>query len=147
RRVLWTFTVDVEPPDDPRGRVRAVVPLNGSETIVDVGCGNGHDLLPVAAGGHRGPLVGIDLSMGMVSGIDGNAAMRVQADATAIPLGDDSADVVCAFHMLYHVFDIPGALREVRRVLRPDGSFVCSTNSSVPNELTTVWSAAFSAVL
>src|SRR5262249_25635887 len=39
-----------------------------------------------------------------------------------------SFDVVIANHMLYHVPDLPGAVRELRRVLRPDGLLAAATN-------------------
>ena len=49
-------------------------------------------------------------------------------DCAAIPFADASFDVVIANHMLYHVPDIPRALAEIRRVLRPDGQFHAATN-------------------
>lgn len=51
-----------------------------------------------------------------------------QIDIQSIPFADDSFDVVIANHMLYHVPDIPLAIREVHRVLRPGGTFYCTTN-------------------
>jgi ubiquinone/menaquinone biosynthesis C-methylase UbiE len=50
------------------------------------------------------------------------------SDAQAIPFADASFDGVIANHMLYHVPDIPRALDEVRRVLKPDGRFYAATN-------------------
>ncbi len=49
-------------------------------------------------------------------------------DCQAIPFADASFDVVIANHMLYHVPDIPRALGEIRRVLRPNGWFHGATN-------------------
>jgi SAM-dependent methyltransferase len=48
-------------------------------------------------------------------------------DAQQIPYPDGSFDIVIANHMLYHVPDIPKALREIRRVLKPGGKLVAST--------------------
>ena len=48
-------------------------------------------------------------------------------DITDIPFSDESFDAVIANMMLYHVPDLDGALREVRRVLKKDGSFYCAT--------------------
>ncbi|GAA2129103.1 class I SAM-dependent methyltransferase [Nocardioides bigeumensis] len=42
--------------------------------------------------------------------------------------GDDSYDVVVAMWMLYHVPDLHRGLAEIRRVLRPGGTFVAVTN-------------------
>lgn len=49
-------------------------------------------------------------------------------DAQAIPFADASFDTVIANHMLYHVPDLHRALREIRRVLRPEGRFYAATN-------------------
>lgn len=50
-----------------------------------------------------------------------------QADAQALPFRDASFDAVIANHMLYHVPDIPRALGEVRRVLKPSGFCYAAT--------------------
>lgn len=49
------------------------------------------------------------------------------ADAQALPFADASVDTVIANHMLYHVPDLPRALGEVRRVLKPSGQLYAST--------------------
>jgi trans-aconitate methyltransferase len=41
--------------------------LRGEETVADVGCGNGAYLAELAGRGHAGPVLGMDLSAGMVS--------------------------------------------------------------------------------
>jgi SAM-dependent methyltransferase len=45
----------------------------------------------------------------------------VQADITAMPFEDASFDVVVVSHVLEHVADDAQAMREIRRVLTPDG--------------------------
>ena len=49
-------------------------------------------------------------------------------DAQSIPLEAGSFDAIIANHMLYHVPDLPAALAEIRRVLRPGGQFYAATN-------------------
>jgi len=51
-------------------------------------------------------------------------------DAQAIPFGHETFDAVIANHMLYHIEDLDGALREVHRVLLPDGRFYAATNGA-----------------
>ncbi|MGM0843160.1 MAG: class I SAM-dependent methyltransferase [Bacillota bacterium] len=44
-----------------------------------------------------------------------------------IPFEDNRFDILIANHMLYHVPNRKKALKEVRRVLKPGGTFYCST--------------------
>jgi SAM-dependent methyltransferase len=48
----------------------------------------------------------------------------LRADATALPLADGSLDLVVAFDVLEHIVDHDAAISEVRRVLRPGGTFL-----------------------
>lgn len=50
-----------------------------------------------------------------------------QMDVQALPCPDHSFDAVIANMMLYHVPDLPRALREIRRVLKAGGTFFCAT--------------------
>ena len=54
------------------------------------------------------------------------------ADAQDLPFDDDSFDAVAALWMLYHVPDLHRGLAEIRRVLRPGGTFVAVTNGDAP---------------
>jgi ubiquinone/menaquinone biosynthesis C-methylase UbiE len=60
--------------------------LDGKETVVDVGCGDGGYLLDLRANGHRGILVGVDFSLGMLLGLSPKVALRVAGDAQALRL-------------------------------------------------------------
>lgn len=51
----------------------------------------------------------------------------LQADARALPLADASVDVVVSYETIEHFDRQDVFLREVRRVLRPDGIFIVST--------------------
>lgn len=65
-----------------------------------------------------------------------NAAFNegVQAEEDALPFPDNSFDLVMACGTLDSVNDLPGALINARRVLRPDGLFLaaCTGAGSVP---------------
>jgi SAM-dependent methyltransferase len=51
-------------------------------------------------------------------------ALPAQADATAIPFGDEVFDAAFIFDVLEHVDDEAKALSEIRRVLRPGGKLL-----------------------
>jgi SAM-dependent methyltransferase len=53
-----------------------------------------------------------------------------RADALALPAASGSLDAVIANHMLYHVPDVPAALAEFRRVLKPGGRLFAATNGA-----------------
>lgn len=48
-------------------------------------------------------------------------------DCHTIPYGDASFDLVVANHLLFYCEDIEQVCREVKRVLKPGGRFICST--------------------
>jgi SAM-dependent methyltransferase len=58
------------------------------------------------------------------------AVAVLQADAQQIPLADNSVDHALASHMLYHVPDMRRALEEIRRVVRPGGRVLLTTNAA-----------------
>jgi SAM-dependent methyltransferase len=100
-----------------------LVPLAGTELVVDVGCGDGQYLGELARRGHRGRLIGIDISAGMLARVRARAS-RLVADAQALPLADAVADLTLAMHMLYHVPGKQTAAHELRRVTKPAGRLV-----------------------
>ena len=121
-----------------------VLGLTGDEALLDVGCGPGAFLRHLRAHGHRGRLAGLDQSPAMVA----EAAHRSQAAASsdaaaeaapiewfqgladALPFADGEFSVLSARHMLYHVPDIPAALRSFARVVIPGGVVLAVTNSA-----------------
>jgi SAM-dependent methyltransferase len=104
--------------------------LSGAETVADIGCGNGIYLSELARRGHAGPLIGVDLSAGMLAAAKAAAptARLISADAAALPLADGAADVTLAPHMLYHVPDPVTVVAEFRRVTRAGGQVLVVLN-------------------
>jgi 2-polyprenyl-6-hydroxyphenyl methylase/3-demethylubiquinone-9 3-methyltransferase len=93
--------------------------------LLDAGCGGGLLAPHVNRLGYRH--VGVDLRR---SGLEQSATRGVApvtGDVTALPLADGSADVVVAGEILEHVNDLPGAVAELCRVLRPGGLLVLDT--------------------
>jgi len=48
----------------------------------------------------------------------------IRADATQLPLDRECVDLVVAYDVLEHIPDHDAAVREVHRILRPDGTFL-----------------------
>jgi SAM-dependent methyltransferase len=122
-----------EAPPRPGWRISPVA-WDGTQVVADVGCGNGFDLRQLVPGGRCRHAFGLDLSSGMLSTLEELARSSgrltlFQADAQRLPLRDDGVDVALAMHMLYHVPDLPAAVAELRRIVKPGGTLLASTNS------------------
>lgn len=92
---------------------------------VDIGCGTGaltQSILDIA---NPASVVGIDPSDGFVAhareAIADRRARFEVSGAEALPLGDGTVDAAVSALALNFVPDMPRALREMRRVLRPEG--------------------------
>ena len=97
--------------------------------VLDVGCGTGvlsRELL--AAVGSQGAVTGLDLSESMlgVARQHAPAARFERGDAADLPFLDDEYDAVFSAFMLMFVPDPVTAVREMQRVLRPEGALVLS---------------------
>ena len=101
---------------------------DGSEVVFDVGCGSG--LYSDKATERSAQYYACDLSHGML--MDGAAKNHqcVNLDAMMLPLPDNSADVILANHMIYHIPDQERGVAEFRRVLKPSGKMTAVTNSN-----------------
>ena len=108
--------------------------------VVDVGCGTGSALRRLAPRVPDGRLVGVDPVPRMLAIARERAAAdpnghRIEfaaAQAERLPLADDAADVVLAFDSIDHWGDRDAGLREVVRVLRPDGRLVVVKDGGLP---------------
>ena len=63
----------------------------------------------------------------------------VKAPAEAVPLADDSVDTVLMTYTLCTVPDVFGALRQVKRVLKPNGLLLFCEHGLAPDERTRRW--------
>lgn len=92
--------------------------------IVDVGCGAGGFLGPLA---RFGTVRGFDDSPELVGVCRERGLDAELAGALALPLEEASADLVTLFDVIEHIPDDVGALAEARRILRPGGMVFLST--------------------
>ncbi len=111
------------------GNPLAVAALPQGATVVDVGCGAGTDLLLAAQRvGPSGHAIGVDMTADMRrQAAEGARLLDLkhveirEGDATALPVDDETADVVMSNGVLNLVPDKAAAIAEVRRVLKPGG--------------------------
>jgi len=130
RRLETTYTT----PDvaGQRREVRRILALRPGEHVVDIGAGPG--LLAVELAAEVGP-------DGRVHAVEPSPSMRALAtdrprpprsapvevtdgSANALPLPAASVDAGVCTQVLEYVADVPGALAEARRVLRPGGQLL-----------------------
>jgi SAM-dependent methyltransferase len=94
--------------------------------ILDAGCGAGAYTRSLRATHPDQLVVAADLSAGMAAA--GGAPATV-VDVTALPFADGSFGAATALHMLYHLPSPADGIAELKRVLRPGGTLVISTNA------------------
>ena len=101
------------------------------ESVLDVACGTGIVARMVKGKvGKKGRVVGVDLNGGMleiaraISSASNNDIEWIEADVGNVPIADNSFDIAFCQHGLQFFPDKVGALKEIRRLLRPDGRFV-----------------------
>jgi demethylmenaquinone methyltransferase / 2-methoxy-6-polyprenyl-1,4-benzoquinol methylase len=104
--------------------------LKGHERVLDLACGTGDLTFAEAAQLPRGDAVGLDITSGMIKiANEKRAQMGVKnvrfdlADIMKMPYQNAEFDHVTAGYALRNVPDIPGALLEIKRVLKPGGRF------------------------
>ena len=113
-----------------RELVRAALGVRASDRVLDVGCGPGFyvtELLEQV--GRDGLVVGVDASADMLAvaakRAEGHGNVELHAaSATSLPVADASFDRALVVQVLEYVEDVPAALAEIRRALRPGGRVV-----------------------
>jgi SAM-dependent methyltransferase len=111
------------------GNPTAFAGLRPGETVVDLGCGGGLDVLLAAARvGPGGKVVGVDMTPEMIERARRNVARQGltnvelhQATIDRLPLADASADCVISNCVINLAPDKRAVFREMYRVLRPGG--------------------------
>ena len=100
--------------------------------VLDVATGTGDLAIALAAAGAK-QVVGVDFVAGMLVaasrkpgvGTDSDCVQVAVGDALRLPFADDTFDACTVSFGLRNMADYEAAVREMTRVLRPGGRFVC----------------------
>lgn len=124
------------------GVIRVLETLEGDESILDLGCGNGELARALAERSHRAPYLGLDFSRPLLADAasqpEGFSAQFMEADLTELSVFSDQLSaapntgywsLITCFAVLHH---IPSQnlhlqfLQTIHKLLAPDGRFILS---------------------
>src|SRR4029077_9469160 len=103
-------------------RVVADLRLPADARILDAGCGSGRNMVEFA---RHGSVTGIELSETSVCLARARQAGEVvEGSVLEMPFQQDSFELAASLDVIEHLEDDLGALRELRRVVAPDGALL-----------------------
>jgi len=113
--------------------------LTSEDIVLDAACGDGYGSELMAGRVRR--VVGVDLDPETISGnrrdrVAARDNLRFEAgDVCELPLADASFTTVVSLETIEHVEDVEAYCREMKRVLKPGGRFICSTPQNLAGEI------------
>ena len=108
--------------------IRSVGRIGPRPRVLVAGCGRGHEALFIRRE-LEGSLVGVDIEQTWepAFGADVPDFQLLTGSILNLPFSDDSFDAVFYHHVIEHVSDPAGSLRELARILRPGGLIYVGT--------------------
>ncbi len=110
--------------------------IREDDSVLDLGCGNGHFLREIHKRGQQAPLLGVDFSLPLLRDAESTLGVEFrEADLTKLSVTSnqflitDHWSLITAFATLHHIpsheirLDI---LRTVKKLLKPNGRFILS---------------------
>jgi ubiquinone/menaquinone biosynthesis C-methylase UbiE len=136
-----------------RRRVLELASVRPGEDVLEVATGTGVQLVRLAGANPGGRTAGVEISEGMLAQTrrrleDAGLAEEVEViegSALELPIADESFDLLVNGYMLDLLprDDIPRALAEFRRVLRPSGRLVLSNMTKGERRRHRIWDWAY----
>ena len=113
----------------PPANLVRLLDLDGADTLVDFGAGTGMYTLPLADAFPHGTVIAVDEQDALLERLRAKLAARppagrvevVLSEGGRVPLPDAAADRVLMLNVLHHIYDEPGVLADVVRLLRQGG--------------------------
>ena len=110
----------------------AWMPVEPGDTVLDLGTGSGYAARAMREAGGAGRAYGLDAAREMArnarSYTDDDAVGFLQGAFGALPFESESIDHCFSMEAFYYAGDPHETLRELRRVLRAGGTFLCAVN-------------------
>lgn len=119
------------------------MPVEAGDRILDLGTGSGYALRALGETHRIDQGIGIDGSLEMVTNArgytDADVISYTIADFHHLPVADDSIDHVWSMEAFFFARDPVTMLEEIRRILRPGGTFFCAVNFFEESEHSHQW--------
>jgi SAM-dependent methyltransferase len=127
--------------------------IKDGDKLLDLGCGEGRHLIHACLQ-HNICGVGVDLSMhdlqttvarfAPFSELNPRSYLSIQqTDATRLPFADNSFDKIICSEVLEHIEHYQDVLREIKRVLKPEGVLAVSVPRTWPEKICWQLSSAY----
>lgn len=139
-RIRRAYMDLAKPPFYPR--VFEAADIKPDETVLDIGCGDGTDIICLHERGHRGRVVGMETPVPENAEITDNKINHIElklqeagVENYELKTGyaeeldfENEFDVIWAANVLQECFDIDRALDKIFRALKPGGKLIATTN-------------------
>jgi len=128
----------------PRMNILKEVGIKPGFHVLDYGCGPGSYIIPLAKlVGKSGKVYALDIYPLAIQKVQDIASKKQLANVETIlsdcqtELSDNSLDVVLLYDIFHHLSDSDVVLKELNRVLKPDGILSLSDHHMKENEIVT----------
>jgi ubiquinone/menaquinone biosynthesis C-methylase UbiE len=129
RIIAWIMVRETAALND---RALALLDVQPTDHVLEVGFGPGRSVERIAAAAERGHVAGIDASVSMMrlaarrnrAAVTQGRVELIAGDCVSLPFDDARFDKAISVHTLYFWSDPHACLREILRVLRPDARLV-----------------------